>query len=152
MGSKALLLKLLVYYTRDETHKSALITLHTLMVRVDDFKKIMFETHGFESKNLDSFIKKGKESYTAAREGQKWDDYCNVCSSLSAFVTKFDERSEDFQDLIVPLIRVCADKTDKVRKNSAVLLAKLAQNENNKRVMQANNGTEVLASIQGALM
>ena len=126
MGSKALLLKLLVYYTRDETHKSALITLHTLMVRVDDFKEIMYETHGFERKNLDSFIKKGMESYKAAREGQNWDDYCNVCSSLSAFVTIFDERSEDFQDLIVPLIRVCADKTDKVRKNSAVLLAKLA--------------------------
>ena len=49
----------------------------------------------------------------------------------------------------MPLIKVCSDKTDRIRKNSAVLLAKLALNENNKRVMQANHGTEVLYSLQG---
>ena len=64
---------------------------------------------------------------------------------MSAFVTCFPERSEDFKELIVPLIRVCADKTDKIRKNSAVLLAKLSSsNENNAIIMRANHGTEVL--------
>jgi len=152
MGSKDLLLKLFVYYTRDETHKSALITLHTLMVRVDRFREILFETHNFTAASLDGFVRKGKASYTSAKEAAKWDDYVYVCSSLSAFVTVFPERSEDFKELIVPLIKVCADTTEKVRKNSAVLLAKLAQNENNKKHMQANHGTEVLYSLQGQLM
>ena len=126
MGSKDLMLKMFIYYTREQTHKTALITLHTLMVRVPEFKKILFETHGFTLANLDGFVKKGKESFNSARDNEKWDDYCFACSSLSGFVSIFEERSEDFKDLIVPLIRVCADKTDKVRKNSAVLLAKLA--------------------------
>ena len=96
MGSKDLLLKLFVYYSRDETHKSALITLHTLMVKVDEFKKILYETHGFSSASFDGFVRKAKASFTSARESEKWDDYVNICSSISAFVTRFEERSEDF--------------------------------------------------------
>ena len=52
----------------------------------------------------------------------------------------------------MPLIKVCSDKVDRVRKNSAVLMAKLAMNENNKKVMTANHGTEVLMSLQGCLV
>jgi len=40
-----------------------------------------------------------------------------------------------------------SDKIDLVRKNSAVLLAKLTMNEENKKWMQENHGTEVLISI-----
>jgi len=47
---------------------------------------------------------------------------------------------------------VCSDKIDQVRKKSAVLLAKLAMNEENKLVMQANHGTEILVSLGGSLL
>ena len=47
----------------------------------------------------------------------------------------------------MPLIKVMSDKVDLVRKNSAILLAKLTMNEENKKEMHANHGTEVLISI-----
>lgn len=52
----------------------------------------------------------------------------------------------------MPLIRICADKTEKVRKNSAVLLAKLSMNEDLKRIIVANHGIEVLSSVQNKIM
>lgn len=42
----------------------------------------------------------------------------------------------DFSDLIVPLIDIVKDKTDLVRKNAAVCLAKLCKNEENAVVMR----------------
>jgi len=51
--------------------------------------------------------------------------------------------------LIVPLINVISNKTQLVRKNAAVLLAKLANDESNAVVMRANHGTEVLVSLRG---
>jgi len=122
------------------------------MVRLDNFKQTLLDEHDFTMKSFDSFVEKSKANYLSSREEQRWDDYCNNCSSISGFVSIIPERSEDFKDLIVPLIKIISDKTDKIRKNSAVLLAKLSQNENNKRIMQANHGTEVLASVQSGLM
>jgi hypothetical protein len=53
--------------------------------------------------------------------------------------------------LIVPLIKVVGGKTDMVRKNAAVLLARLAIDEENAKVMRANHGTEVLVSLKNVL-
>jgi len=45
------------------------------------------------------------------------------------------------------------DKLDSVRKNSAVLLAKLVEeHEDNKKIMKANHGSEILMSVQQAMM
>ena len=86
----------------------------------------MLETHGFSLASFDSFVNTGIANFKRAREAEAWDEYVNICASLTGFVGKVNERAEDFKELIVPLIQVCANKTDKVRKNSAVLLAKLA--------------------------
>jgi hypothetical protein len=75
-----------------------------------------------------------------------------VCASITAFAGAFPEKQIAFKSLIVPLIKVMSDKIDLVRKNSAVLLAKLTMNEENKKEMQANHGTEVLISIQKELL
>ena len=97
-------------------------------------------------------VSTGKANFKKLIQEEKWDDYLNCSASLTGFVGAFPERAIEFQDLIVPLIKVCSDKTDRIRKNSAVLLAKLAMNEDNKKVMQANHGTEVLCSLQGSLI
>ena len=148
LQSKDIMLRLHVYYSIQSTNKSALITLHTLTTQRDDFKEVLCETHGFTLASFDSFVNKGIANFKKAKETEAWDDYVNICASLTAFVGRVSERAEDFKELIVPLIQVCADRTDRVRKNSAVLLAKLAMNENNKAVMQANHGTEILTSLQ----
>ncbi len=75
--------------------------------------------------------------------------YVNVCASITAFVTAFPKRLIEYQQLIVPLINVISNKTQLVRKNAAVLLAKLANDEENAVVMRANHGTEVLVSLRG---
>ena len=96
---------------------------------------MLLETHNFSLASFDSFVTTSIANYKKARETEAWDDYVNICASITGFVGKVFERAEDFKDLIVPLIQVCSNKTDKVRKNSAVLLAKLAMNENNKAIM-----------------
>ena len=53
--------------------------------------------------------------------------------------------------LIVPLIKIISEKTDTVRKNAAVLLARLSNDENNAKIMRANHGTEVLVSLKSVL-
>lgn len=75
----------------------------------------------------------------------------NVCASITAFLRAFPERLPEYKCLIVPLIRVMSDKTDLVRKNAAVLLARLATDEDNAKIMRANHGTEVLLSLQKQL-
>ena len=45
------------------------------------------------------------------------------------------------------------DKLDSIRKNSAILLAKLVEeNEENKKIMRENHGTEILMSVQQSLV
>lgn len=48
----------------------------------------------------------------------------------------------------MPLIQIVGAKTEMVRKNAAVLLARLATDEENAKVMRANHGTEVLMSLR----
>jgi hypothetical protein len=66
-------------------------------------------------------------------------------------VTTFPERLQEYSSIIVPLIKVVGNKTDMVRKNAAVLLARLATDEENGKIMRANHGTEVLVSLRSQL-
>lgn len=74
--------------------------------------------------------------------------YVNICASITAFVTAFPERLPEYKSLIVPLIKIISEKTEIVRKNAAVLLARLANDEENGKIMRANHGTEVLVSLR----
>jgi hypothetical protein len=49
----------------------------------------------------------------------------------------------------IDLIRIVKDKTDIVRKNAAILLAKLAKDEENNKFIRANHGFDVLLSLRG---
>ena len=96
MASKNIMVKLLVYYKFDDTNKSSLITLHALMCKVDSFHDVMLNTHRFTLTNLDDFVKCSKANFTKTLEGEKWDEYFNVCASITGFVGCFPEKSEDF--------------------------------------------------------
>lgn len=88
------------------------------------------------------------KQFLDAYKNQEWDVYVNAAASITAFVGSFKDRLADFRELIVPLIKVVAEKTELIRKNSAVLLAKLAQEEENGKIMRANHGSEVLVSLK----
>ena len=116
--------------------------------REKEFKDICFETHKYPSATFDPFVKRSIAQYTQLVEQQSWDAYVNICASITAFVTAFPERLTDYKCLIVPLIKIISEKTEMVRKNAAVLLAKLANDEENAKIMRANHGTEVLVSLR----
>ena len=78
-----------------------------------------------------------------------WQIFVNCCASTVAFVDTFPERQIDFQPMILDLIMVVKEKTEIVRKNAAILLAKLAQNEENNKFIRANHGFDVLMSLRG---
>jgi hypothetical protein len=87
--------------------------------------------------------------HSKTSESESWDLYVNVCASITAFLTAFPERLPEYQSLVIPLIQVISNKTQLVRKNAAVLLARLANDEKNAEIMRANHGTEVLVSLRG---
>lgn len=97
---------------------------------------------------FDPFVKRSLTLYNSVVEKQQWDLYVNVCASITQFVTAFPERLPEYRSLIVPLIKIISSKTEMVRKNAAVLLARLANEEENAKVMRANHGTEVLVSLR----
>lgn len=70
---------------------------------------------------------------------------------MVAFVSAFPDRNAEFSDILVDLISIVKDKTEVVRKNGAILLAKLAADEGNNKIIRDNHGFDVLMSLRGAL-
>lgn len=60
----------------------------------------------------------------------------------------FPERVQEFKEFIIDLIYVIKEKTELVRKNAAILLAKLANNEDLNSFIRANHGFDVLMSLR----
>lgn len=63
----------------------------------------------------------------------------------------FPERVHEFKDFIIDLIYVIKEKTELVRKNAAILLAKIANDEELKNYIRANHGFDVLMSLRAQL-
>ena len=129
---------------------NALRTLHPLC-KLPGFREIFFETHKFPEAVLTTYIKEAKYLFSKSLKPQEenWVTFVNATGSITAFVDCFTEKLPDFKDIIIDLIRVCKDKTDAIRKAAAVLLAKLAKDEENSKHMRANHGYDVLMSLRG---
>ena len=150
MDSKSLIITCILYFGNTEQEdlaKQCLLTFHQLCKRAE-FKDICFNTHKFPAVTFDPFVKRSITQYNSIVESEKWDLYVNICASITAFVTAFPERMSEYKSLVVPLIKIVSSKTELVRKNAAVLLAKLAIDEENGKIMRANHGTEVLVSLR----
>jgi len=73
--------------------------------------------------------------------------FCNSCN-LAGFIVELEPRYlSDYKASIPVLIGACKDKTGDPRKNSAILLAKLAKNQENLELLRELHGIEVLHSI-----
>lgn len=127
-SSTVLQKKLLEYFCSDnfEHHRAALIAFHA-SCGADGYRDLCFKKHGIDENmsQFDGFVKKAIEKFMKAYTDETWDYYVNICASISGFAGAFPEKQIAFKPLIVPLIKVMGDKIDAVRKNSAVLLAKL---------------------------
>jgi hypothetical protein len=128
---------------------NALRALHPLC-RSENFRSICIDEHKFPAAILDTYIKEAKDLLDSSMTPTEhnWAQYVNACGSITAFVDCFPERLGDFREIIISLIGVCKDKTDATRKSAAVLLAKLAKDEENSKHMRANHGFDVLLSLR----
>ena len=150
MDSKNIIFRVLMFYTLDGTEEykpNSLIVFHALC-NIDGFREVLFDQHQFKSANFDSFVKKSKERFNQQLQNEEWDLLTNQCASIKAFCNAMPERQTDYSDLIVPVIKLISERTGTIRKNAATLLAKLSENPDNKKIMVANHGTEVLVSLK----
>ena len=117
-----------------------------------DFRSICLDEHKFPAAVFDTYIKEAKILFEDSLKpgSEDWAKFINTCGSITAFIDCFPERLIDFKSIIIPLIAVTKDKTDATRKSSAVLLAKLAKDEENSKHMRENHGFDVLMSLRGA--
>ena len=131
---------------------NALRVIHPLM-KVPDFAKICLEEHKFPKSIFDTYRKEVIALFQASLTpvGQEnWVDFINAAGSMTAYVGSFPDDAQDFKPVILDLIKIIKDKTDVVRKNAAVLLAKLANDEENNKYIRANHGFDVLMSLRSA--
>ena len=83
-------------------------------------------------------------------DGEKIDDRVgNFCLAVGRIVSNAPESSLKFSEAIQSLIRIIKEKIGPVRKNVAVCLGKLCNNERNKEIMREAHGLEVLSSVMG---
>jgi hypothetical protein len=153
VNSKTLLINIMLYYNQteiDDLSKQCLLAFHQCCKR-PDFRELCYETHKFPPSTFDAFVKNSIKKWEDCVKNQDWAMFINASASITGFVTVFPERMPDYKCLIKPLIDVVSNKTEVVRKNAAVCLAKLSQNEENGVIMRANHGTEVLLSLRSQL-
>ena len=134
-----------------ELQMNALRALHALC-RVPGFKDICLNEHKLTVATFNTYVKEIQLLFKGALKEQNWETFVNTCGSMSAFYDCFPERAEEFQGIILELINVVKDKTEVVRKNAAILLAKLAQNEENNKYIRANHGFDVLMSLKNVFL
>jgi len=124
----------------------ALRVLHACF-RVANFKETCQTEHG-----LSSFKVFATESVGIFKDNFENNEVVtNVCAASTAFVDAFPEETGEYRGIIPDLIKIASERIDVVRKNAAVLIAKLCRDEENAKVMRANHGTEVLVSLRGVL-
>ena len=104
---------------------NALRTLHPLC-RVEGFRTICFDEHKLTAATFNTYVKEVQLLFKGALKTENWDTFVNACGSMTAFYDCFPERAEEFQGVILDLIHIVKEKTEVLRKNAAILLAKLA--------------------------
>lgn len=153
INNKSLLVSIQLYYVQtesDDLSKQCLLAFHQCCRR-PELRELCFDKHKLPASTFDGFVKHSIKRYETTVSKQDWANYVNACASITQFVSTFPERSKEYKSLIVPLIKVVSEKTDVVRKNASVLLAKLAIDEDNLKIMRANHGTDVLMSLKNVL-
>lgn len=87
-----------------------------------------------------------------AHAQSRMERFVNLCATLSAFVDHFPEWIEMLREVVPLLIEIAKEKVDILRKNAAILLAKLAKNEKLQPYIRELHGIEVLMAIGGQVM
>lgn len=157
LTQKHTVFKTLLYFQKQfkdgDLQLNALRTLHPL-TKLDDFKDTCLNEHKFTPQTFDTYVTEihdlFKDSLDKSKHDGKedWPSFVNACGSATAFLGAFPERIPEFKPMILDLIYVIKEKTDVIRQNAAILLAKLAQDDELNKYIRANHGFDVLMSLR----
>ena len=149
VSSKVMMVRIFLYFNRQfpELYPQVLKILFTLFKLKDKLKDFVDQ---YEI-NINGFVKEAKGILEQSIQEWDRDSFINVSGLISASLESFPGTSSKYGDLIPDLTSIVKDKIDLERKNSAVLLAKLARDEENKKLMNKHHTMEVLMSLGGNL-
>jgi hypothetical protein len=153
--SKTMLVRLFLYFNRDFVE----LVPHCLKIMFALFKfSITYDSkiNNFVCNllNLDpkNFVKEAYHFLSESMNTWNREKFINYSGLVSASLDTFPATSTLYVDLIPQLTEVLKDHVAMERKNAAVLLAKMARNEEIKKIMKKHHTMEVLMSLGGNLM
>ena len=105
---------------------------------------------GLKPITYDNITKDLIEMFYTSLKAEDWNVFVNACACSVALLDAFPTRGNDLKGLVPDIIAVVKDKTETVRKNAAVLLAKMARDEQLKDLIRQHHGMDVLLSLRTA--
>jgi hypothetical protein len=150
VNSKIMMIRIFLYFNRDfpELNGHVLKILFALFKLKDKLSEYTTE----HEINVDNFVREAKHLLSQSIDPWSREKFINLSGMVSASLESFPDSSKEYGDLIPGLTNILKEKIDLERKNSAVLLAKLARDESNKKLMNEHHTMEVLMSVSKNLV
>ncbi|CAI2384675.1 unnamed protein product [Moneuplotes crassus] len=145
VSSKIMLVRLFLYFNKEFPD----LISHVLKILFALFKlkdKLSDYTNQYEI-NVENFATQAHGFLKGTIDEWNREKFINYSGLISASLESFPESSTSYADLIPQLTQILKDHVDLERKNAAVLIAKMAKNEENKKLMVKHHTMEVLMSL-----
>ena len=150
--SKELLPQILLFFAtkEDEIFRQNLIIWHAVC-KTPEFNSLYLEEHKLPENIFEAYLARIVNEFEKSHKADDSALLINCCASITAFTGAFPAHLIKFKALIPSLIFITANKTELLRKNAAVLMARLSNNEECLAEIRALHGTEVLLSLKDVL-
>ena len=101
-------------------------------------------------KNCSDMLKKDCGNDAKGVNDKNYQRVVNTLSLLIGIIGKYPDNAKEIKSFIPEIITICKEKTELLRKNAAVLLAKFARSSpQNEQYVRDLHGMEVLLSVSG---
>ena len=101
-------------------------------------------------KNCSDMLKKDCGNDAKGVNDKNYQRVVNTLSLLIGIIGKYPDNAKEIKSFIPEIITICKEKTELLRKNAAVLLAKFARSSpENEQYVRDLHGMEVLLSVSG---
>jgi len=145
VSSKVMLVRMFLYFNRQfkSLRPYVLKVLYSLFKLKDKLNDYISEY----DINTKTFVQEAKAMLVESMETWNREDFINLSGLVSSSLDCFPESATEYSDLVAGLTDILKDRLELERKNAAVLVAKLARNEEVKKVMVKHHTMEVLMSL-----
>lgn len=131
----------------EEMMLNSLRALHPI-IKLPNFRVKCFEDHKFTSAIFDNFVKQAVGLFERSFKEKNFSNVTLACSLIGVFLDHFVDKADGFKPIVIDVIHIVKEKADASRQSAAVVLAKLAKDEEMNKYIRANHGFEVLVSLR----